>query len=275
MDNADCMMHIDDNMRMNNGGASYYHITGGVAMLEMLDRRHFGMGCTGLLGDVGASAFYDDEYDGDGIDKNCLRYRNSNLLEYGVDFVCPTSAGTRFRWQQNDRFWFYTRGCLFGMNSYFLRQNFVEVATPFGDPEFLRVYLRIPRLYRIRTQLLKKWLLQCYPAAGNHPYGDSVVPLKWSAGRWARLAHYYDRLLEEIGNRLHPDRPEGMNDIPYWYRHNERFRRMVETYWTENLDACHAYPEIETLLRRMYASDVIGDKLMALSALAMFRLYIN
>ncbi len=275
LDNADCMMHIEDNMRMNSGSASYYHITGGVAMLKMLDRGRFGLECTGLLGDVGASAFYDEEYDGDKIDKNYLRFRNSHLLEYGGDFVCPDSADGRFRWQVNDRFWFYTRGCLFGMSSYFLRQNFMEAATPFGDPEFLRVYLRIPRMHRVRTQLLKKWLLRCYPAAGRYPYGESAVPLKWSSGRWARLAHYYDRLREEIGGRLHPDRPQGMNDISYWYRHNGRFRRIVGTYWEENLDACRAYPAIEALLRRMYASDVTGDKLMALSVLAMFRLYIR
>ena len=96
-DNADCMMHIDENIQMNNGATIYYGITGGKAMLEMLNQESFGLEITGLLGDIFDGSMVVTYSEGK-IDENYTRFRCSKVMEYGKDFIFPSLKSTLNWW---------------------------------------------------------------------------------------------------------------------------------------------------------------------------------
>lgn len=274
LDNADCMMHIDDNILMNNGATIYCGITGGKSMLEMFDRDTFGLECTGLLGDVDEGSMVITYCDGH-IDKNYLRFRNSTTLEFGKDFVFPEKVEKRFANHQNEHYWFYTRGMIFGMTSYFIRQNFVEVATPFGDLDFLNVYLRTPWEKRVKEFLLRKWMIEYYPQAADIPYAATGVSIKRSISGAGKIEAYLKANLRHFIHKRMPDKPYGMNDFGYWYRSNPEFREYLDGYCRENYNYCEEYEEIKYNLDKLLCSGLIMDKLIAVSVLSIIKIYLK
>lgn len=274
LDNADCMMHIDDNILMNNGATIYCGITGGKSMLEMFDRDTFGLECTGLLGDVDEGSMVVTYCDGP-IDKNYLRFRNSTTLEFGKDFVFADGVEERFKNHLNEHYWFYTRGMIFGMTSYFIRQNFVEAATPFGDVDFLNVFLRTPWEKRVKNFLLRKWMIKYYPQAAAIPYAATGVSIKRSITRPGRLEAYLKANLCHLFHTWMPNRPYGMNDFEYWYRTNSVFQNYLEGYCKENYFLCEKYGGIKSNVDKLLGSGSIGDKLLVVSVLSILKIYLE
>ena len=274
LDNADCMKHIDENILMNNGATMYYGITGGKSMLEMFPETLIGLEFTGLLGDMYDGSMVITYPDGN-IDRNYARFRCSQTLEYKKDFIFPEKEENRFEHFKNEYFWFYTRGMLFGMTSYFIRQNFVEVATPFGDPDFLEVYLNIPWEQRVKGNLLKKWMIKSYPSAAQIPYAATQINIKKELtilGLLEKKVKLFSRVLKsKIGKTM----PQGMNDISYWYNTNTSFREYVNTYYSENVMRCEQFPDINRNVKKLYSSGSVIDKLIAVSVLSIIKNYID
>ena len=271
LDNAQCMMHIDENILLNNGATIYYGITGGKAMLEMFHNNLFGLELTGLLGDM-----YDGSmvttYPGIPIDENYARFRCSDILRYGDDFIFPEKENLRFKINPNELFWFHARGMLFGMTSYFIRQNFVEVATPFGDKDFLQVYLSIPWSLRVKNNLLRKWMIQKYPAAANIKYAATGTTIKETVMKYGALKGKQQIAKRKLLSMLNK-KPIGMNDLAYWYRTNYDFAEYVRLYFGENIELVE-HKGIRRKIERLFDSRKIGDKLLAVTGISVYKNYI-
>lgn len=271
LDNAQCMMHIDENILLNNGATIYYGITGGKAMLEMFHNNLFGLELTGLLGDM-----YDGSmvttYPGIPIDENYARFRCSDILRYGDDFTFPEKEKLRFKINPNELFWFHARGMLFGMTSYFIRQNFVEVATPFGDKDFLQVYLSIPWSLRVKNNLLRKWMIQKYPTAANIKYAATGTTIKETVMKYGALKGKQQIAKRKLLLMLNK-KPIGMNDLAYWYRTNHDFAEYVRLYFGKNIELVE-HKGIRRKIERLFDSRKIGDKLLAVTGISVYKNYI-
>lgn len=274
LDNAECMMHIDENILMNNGATIYYGITGGKSMLEMFDRNMIGMECTGLLGSANKGSIATNYCDAP-VNQNYLRFRTTNTLEFGSDFMFPEGIENRFENHVNEHYWFYTRGMIFGMTSYFIRQNFVEVATPFGDPEFLSIYLGTPWERRTKDYLLRKWMIRYYPQAADIPHASTGVSIRRSITKSGQLEAYLRANFTHLFHQWMPGKPYGMNDVNYWYRTNERFRKYIDRYCEENYLYVVPYDGIKENLDKLLSSGKLVDKLIAVSVLSILKNYVK
>jgi len=272
LDNASCLMHIDDNIMMNNGATVYYGITGGKDMLETLDRDVFGMECTGLLGDIYDGSMVVTYSDGT-IDKNYMRFRISHTLEYDADFTFPKKMEAVFKNHVNEHFWFYTRGMIFGMTSYFIRQNFTEVATPFGDRDFLQVYLSLPWNERVNGHLLRHWLEKYYPSAAAVEYDNTGISLSESCTKWGKSKATIIRYKRKLLSYISKEKPSGMNDYTYWYNHNHVFKSVIDEYYEENIKYADIDETIKKLIERLF-NGIVRDKLLAVSVLSIIKQYI-
>lgn len=275
IDNGECLMHIDENVLMANGCTIYYGITGGKTMLETLDRKLFGLEIAGLLGDVHDGSMV-TSYPGAPIDLAMPKYRVSNTLTPNEDFLVESNAIAYFNNNINEHFWFYQRGMIFGMTSYFIRQNFLEAGTPFGDPEFLKAYHSAPWRDRVQGRLLRKWMIKHYPDAADIEYGETGVSIKNSILPGMETYITWKRRVKKVAkNMFSIDKPIGMNDFGYWYRHNSYFRQ----YITDYIEANKKYADIDMSIRnnieKLLYSNIITDKLLAVTALSAIKNFIS
>lgn len=290
LDSAKCCMDIDGNIFLNNGNVLYCTITGGKRTLEILDREQFGLEITGLLGDV---------YDGSMVTnypapllEDMERYRYSNTLQFGTDFVSSKEKIDYFKRNPNEVYWLYQRGMIFGMTSYFIRQNYTEVATPFGDPIFMKYYLSFPWDTRVKNFLLRKWLIEKYPKAAEFTYSDSGISIRESIKvdtednkrkeirekikkLFPKVLVIYRKLRDCIiqTNTVH-SKPIGMNDMNYWYNNNVEFKNYIDTYLSdENINVLPM--EIMSNINKMLVTNKIFDKLIVASLISIVKTYIK
>lgn len=272
LDNAKCLMNIDDFILMNNGATIYYGITGGKDMLEMIDQNKFGLECTGLLGNVYYGSMVVIKHE-EGILEDYPKYRVSRVLEYGKDYTFPSKMHKYFNNHANEHYWFYTRGMIFGMTSYFIRQNFTEVATPFGDDDFLKEYLTIPWNERVNNHLLRKWMIKYYKDAANIKYSDNHFSITESITPKGDLIEILQKVFNRIRRKFPQKKAIGMNDYVFWYNNNTNFRNYVDKYYETNLPYCDAYEDVKNLVIKLY-NNSIKDKLLAVSVISMIKQYI-
>ena len=271
IDNAKCMLNIDENILMNNGATIYYGITGGKDMLEMMNPSIYGLEITGLLGDIYDGSMVIDRCNGE-PDSDYLKFRYSTTLKYGTDFTVDLDIANKFKNYKNELYWFYTRGMIFGMTSYFIRQNFTEVATPFGDKEFLKTYLSIPWEIRVKKHVLREWLIKCYPEASKIPYGNTGISVNLSIKPYHELLRKYNRLKQKIKQKFSKE-PINMADVQYWYDNNKEFNNYINEYYIENYNLCLEFPKVNQNIKTLFDSGKVVDKLIAVSTLSIIKCF--
>lgn len=269
LDNASCMMNIDDNVIMLNGASVYSGITGGRDMLHMLSGLDIGMEVTGLLGDVHDGSMVTNRCDGE-IDIDL--YRDSTTLEQKCDFLFPNTEEKRFKYHENEHFWFYNRGMICGMSSFFIRQFFTEPATAFGNSEFLKVYLSIPWDMRVNGKLLRKWMAWTYPGSGkytNYRNGLSLsADIKDKYNVWTKIY----KNIKKYENKFYKNKkPIGMNDVTYWYKNNQRFQNYIDEYIQKNMYTIIGQEDIEASVKKLLASNLVGDKMIVVTVMSLFK----
>lgn len=269
IDNAKCMLNIDENILMNNGATIYYGITGGKDMLEMLNPNIYGLEITGLLGDIYDGSMVIDRCNGE-PDPDYLKFRYSTTLEYGNDFTVNLGIADKFKNYKNELYWFYTRGMIFGMTSYFIRQNFTEVATPFGDKEFLENYLSIPWEMRVKKHVLREWLIKYYPEAAKIPYGNTGVAVNLSVKPYHEFFRKYNRAKQKIRKKFLKE-PINMSDIQYWYDNNKEFNNYINEYYIENYNLCSQFSKVRQNINKLFDSGKVVDKLIAVTVLSIIK----
>lgn len=272
LDDAKCMWGVDDNVRMLNGATVYFGITGGRDLLRKLSGTGVGLEITGLLGDIYYGSMALKRQDGE-IDIE--DFRESHTLQEGVDYTFPTEENDRFRYHVNDHFWFYNRGMICGMGSFFIRQNYVEPVTPFGDPEFLKEFYSIPWDMRVKGRLPRKWILNKYPASGNYTNEKSGVKLKYEVGSFSIFFGKIYKQLRKIYRKLFGSGPDGMNDIDVWYREIKEFRDYVDENASAIPDAVKNCPSLMSAMEKLNASGDVYDKLIMMTINSIFRIFIE
>ncbi len=270
LDNAKCLYQIDENVHMNNGSAIYDGITGGKDMLELLNSNDFGIEITGLLGDVYEGSM-DESY---GEEKPFLdypRFRFSRILS----FDNQTYSNVMNRFDNNELFWFYTRGMLCGMATFQIRQNYVEPMTPFGDTEFMEAYLSIPWEIRVKGKLLVKWLTNKYPEAGRIMYAATGITPAEEFTKVGKIKKIFKFVNQEIHRQLHiMHRGYQMNPYAYWCKLFPEINEFAQEYYNKNI---HRVDEelrgkIEKLMK---LENDFEDKSPALTVLSCYKTFLD
>lgn len=273
LDNASCMYNIDENVIMLNGASIYSGITGGRDMLHMLSGLDVGLEITGLLGDVHDGSMVTTYSDGN-IDVNA--YRDSRTLVEGTDYIFPQEEEQRFKNHVNEHFWFYNRGMICGMSSFFIRQNFTEAVTPFGDSDFIKVYLSIPWENRVKEKLLRKWMLQKYPAAGKYTNSRNGLKLAHDVMPAYNYVGKIIKQMKKMNSQISKgNRPVGMNDFDYWYSSNVDLRNHLNDYIQERKSYANQYDLINKMLDKLIESGSVLDKLTVVTVLSIIKNFVE
>lgn len=270
LDNGSCIYPVDDNVLMNNGSAIYTGITGGKDFLQLLNPADYGIELTGLLGDV---------YDGsmvvrDGEEEPYLeygQYRFGSVLSYDDQ----TYSEVLGRFENLELFWYYIRGMICGMSSFPLRQNFVEPLTPFGDVEFMEVYMSTPWELRVKEKLLCRWMVMKYPEAASIPYAATgITPAEEFTflGRGKKLIKFVN---QEIHRQLHiMHRGYLMNPFEYWCKQRPEILEFMQKYYMEN--KARADGRIGSKLELLMKDGTpVQDKALALTVLSYYKQFLD
>ncbi len=270
LDNGSCIYPVDDNVFMNNGSAIYTGITGGKDFLQLLNPADYGIELTGLLGDV---------YDGsmvvrDGEEEPYLeygQYRFGSVLSYDDQ----TYSEVLGRFENLELFWYYIRGMICGMSSFPLRQNFVEPLTPFGDVEFMEVYMSTPWELRVKEKLLCRWMVMKYPEAARIPYAATgITPAEEFTflGRSKKMIKFIN---QEIHRQLHiMHRGYLMNPFEYWCKQRPEILEFMQKYYMEN--KARADGRIGSKLELLMKDGTpVQDKALALTVLSYYKQFLD
>lgn len=270
LDNGSCIYLVDDNVFMNNGSAIYTGITGGKDFLQLLNPADYGIELTGLLGDV---------YDGsmvirDGEEKPYLEYRQyrfGSVLSYDDQ----TYSEVLGRFENLELFWYYIRGMICGMSSFPLRQNFIEPLTPFGDVEFMEVYMSTPWELRVKEKLLCRWMVMKYPEAARIPYAATgITPAEEFTflGRSKKMIKFIN---QEIHRQLHiMHRGYLMNPFEYWCKQRPEILEFMQKYYMENKDRVDG--KIRSKLELLMKDGTpVQDKALALTVLSYYKQFLD
>ena len=272
LDNGKCVTQIEDLMFMNSGTAYYIGITGGKDFLEILNNHKVGIEFTGLLGDVKENTMTLE----DGENPPSLlnpRYRTSKLRQLNKN----TYSNRINEFKTHEIFWFYTRGMLAGMSTFLTRQNFVEPATPFGDKEFIEPFFSIPWKQRTENNILLLWMEKKYPEAIRIPYAATGISVKndsaWYNVFKRRTKYYSKKILCKINKKPVVN---DMNPVDYWLSNKEELVVFINDYYENNFNNIKASIEIKKRIEDLFVNaSCFNDKMIALSAIAYYKLYLR
>lgn len=267
LDNAECIMDIDSNVWMNGGAAAYYTITGGRIILESLDSNKFGIEHTGQIGDVIIGTFLNSPSE---YKKNIISGLYSNKLS-GKIVDKPLE-----QYEDYEQYMLYVRGFRGALSSHFIRRNFVEVASPFLNIEFLEFCFSIPIEKRINHKIYFKWVKSKYPKAAKFIWGKYGVNL--FTPKWLEFLH---RAIHngpsKIARILKKEKvkPNGMNPLDYWYLTNSKLKSYLDMYFKDNISNPKINQKLKADLEYLYATGSISEKGQALTVLSVVKLYFS
>lgn len=232
LDDALFMKDAGKLVRMNSGTGEYCGITGGERMLHTLSGRNPGLEFTGLLGDIKEGAMID-------VPRECIK---APTLEYRRFLVEPDKGRTDFpisvlnRFRTNNMFWLYTRGMLCGMSTFFIRQNYVEPYTPYGDVDFLDAIQSIPLERLTGDKIQIKWMVQKYPSAAKLAYAASGLPICWELKRWYPVVYRCRHFWNRAWGKLTGFSRTNMNPFVKWDREKPWIRAWSDPFFAEVME---------------------------------------
>lgn len=267
IDGGQCIRHIDDFVFMNQGMNYYWGITGGKDVLELLDRKTYGIELIGVLGDVYEGVMI-EEVGLNEPDWEYERFRTSRR------FPVYNKNGYRRNYENNEILWFYVRGMLAGMNTAFIRQNYMEALTPYGDVEFMNLHFSLSYHMRERQHIYRKWMMKKYPEVAKIRYSGTGIPvtdndLKEFVFRFPR------RAWRKVRRTMFGRKKEwSMNPIDFWYKENSKLRRTFESYYDENIKYLKDYKDILEVVNEWYYKGDAMEKSLAVTVISAIKQYI-
>ncbi|MEG0997405.1 MAG: hypothetical protein RSF13_00025 [Clostridiales bacterium] len=267
LDNAECIMDIDGNVLMTGGAVAYYTITGGRIVLENLDKNKFGIEHTGQIGDVVIGTFLKSPSE---YTKNVVGGMYSDVLSGKI------TDNPLDKYEDYEQYMMYVRGFRGALSSHFIRRNFVEVASPFLNIEFLEFCFSIPIEKRIGHKIYFKWVKTKYPQAAKFIWGDSMVNLfapKWLSFLYKVIYKGPNKILRIF--KKDNAKPTGMNPMNYWYLKNNNLKNYLDSYYKDNISNPKISQSLKEDMQHLYNSDSVLSKGQVLTVLSIIKQYFS
>ena len=268
LDDHAFLFDLDELVRGNFATYLYTGITGGARLLSKIDFTRFGAEQTGQLGDIAVGTFV--KTDDLSVDPEAVRLSHRLPLRYDPN---PEHLDNQ------DLYSLYTRGFMGAMSSWFIRKQYTFALSPFTDVDFMGYCYALPAALRRGHHLYWKWVQRYYPEALSIPSSRKPLP---ETG-WQQLADlsrraYHKALkisrkaLFKIGmvpSRVRPD--SSMNPYEYWYDTDPAVRTFFDTYYNKHFPLLSGHPLLSKEVETLYHSEVVLEKLMALTVLGAYR----
>ena len=267
MDDGRCLLDVDDLVLMNQGLSYYSGITGGKQVLESLDPSEYGAELFGILGDVYEGAMISQELR-DKPDWSAQRFMDSLMLA-GERKYCDA----RREYEDNELLWFYVRGMFAGMNTAFIRQNFCEAITPFGDVEFMDLCFSLSEDMRVKHHVYRRWMMQKYPKMARISYARTGLPVM-TQDRLEKLLTLFRRAYRKLYYKLCGSAPWEMNPLDNWYK-SPQIGEYLREYYCQNIDVLQQDPDFRHRVELLFDQGNAQEKTMALTAISAVKQYVN
>lgn len=261
LDNISFIFDLDKIISMNYGLAVYCGITGGERMLSSINFNKYGLEHTGQLENI-SSYGNTDSHVPPAIDTESLRY--SNLLRYPV----PPEVANQYK--NNEEFSYYCRGFQGILSTHMIRRNYSYAVAPFIDRDFFDICSNLPMEYKKDHKLYWAWIDRYYPEAGKmassqlrkqSTYSYFVFRIK------RKLENYIRNISKRLGIASSANTKNNMNPFDYWYDTLPEMRNFIANYYHEVRPFLKAYPQTAQAVDKMYASERVMDKMLALTVL--------
>lgn len=266
LDDHEFIYDIDDLLKGNFGTYLYTGITGGARLLSKLDFSQFGVEQTGQLGDIAIGTFV--KTDSIVVDPEAVRLSHRLPLQFD-----PNPE----RFENQDLYSLYTRGFMGAMSSWFIRKQYTFALSPFTDVDFMGFCYALPIAMRRGHNLYWKWVKRYYPEALNVPTSRKHVPVttvQKAVDLASRAFHKGQKISRKklfkaglVPSRISPI--SSMNPYEYWYDTDPKMRAFFDTYYKDHIDLLSDKPELRRDVETLFHSDVMLEKLMALTVLGM------
>lgn len=269
LDDLSFLYDIDEIISMNGGLSFYLGITGGKRMLSNFRTENYGLEHTGMIGDVVIGSFYKDEKESVAVKKTG---RYSEKLAHRL----KESDSFKSSFEDHEIYLIYTRAIQGAAITSLIRNNYIEMASPFMNVDFLQFCLDIPVKLRIDHHLYKKWILTKYPEAAKYKWEKTNAKI-YEPRLICELKYVLNRapnyLLKKIGRQS--ILAAGMNPIDYWLHRNESAKSFWNDYFRENFPSFKelATEQLADDVQELYLTGNANEKAMALTVLSAVKLY--
>lgn len=261
------------------GGQVYYGVGGGsIRALNAIDTSNIGLSVTGLLGELQNAYWVEGKkHTPPGYITPGARYSNYYPLAISDELKKP--------YDNYEQMNMYELSCNLFMSSALVRQQAVEVTSPFVDADYLDFVYRLPLKYRMHYKYITELMMKYYPEAAKYVWQTKGEPVE----TWYKHKTYIPRLLSKFTEwptwRLNSlfrvmhvpfrfYRKGDMNPMDTWYYRNKAFREWMHSYAKKNMHYVKD-AELRKRLAEMFRNGKTMDKLLVINMVAIHRRYIR
>lgn len=256
---------MDDIVKLNNGAALYSGISGGRRLLLALNTSVFGIEHTGMIGDAIISTFFTD------INENYAKPMGG-MLRYSDKLECSIPTKTLDQYENAEQFAVYTRGLMGAQTSYFIRQNYFEVSSPFLDVDFIKTMFKIPFQLRKENRLYLEWIKEKYPVAAKYGWErwGGVRPRKKE--EWKKYLVYGYRIIEKICKQtVGLSNTVNMVPMDYYLQNDDQMQKYINEYFIEYINNSVIMPELRKDMKLLFSVGNALEKTQVLTVLAIVK----
>lgn len=266
LDDAGFMLDIDKIVKMNYGLAMYSFITGGQRLLDNINTANYGIEHTGQLGDVVIGSYLSNanelkEYGRGG-------YSSARFLNKLNEYPIP-------KYENKELYMLSVRGMIGILASHIIRRNYVEVASPFINVEFLEYCLSIPVEWRTGHKMYAKWIKKYYPEAADYVW--ETTGLKPGCPEWiVQVKTFCKKCVMYFVRRSFLSKiikEKGMNPMHVWYKEKPYIREYWDSFYKEAIEHPVIDVNIHKMLEEQYKKGNVVEKMQVLTVLSAIKLY--
>lgn len=264
LDDCSFMYDVDENTAMLGGLSLYAGSTGAKRLWDSLNVDQYGLGHTGMIGDVVIGAY---------ISSKQMR---KNVTPAGF---CSEKLKKRLHilppFEDAELNFLYTRAIQGASNSQILRKNYTEMVSPFMYVELLQLCLDIPIEMRIDHRLYKKWIISKYPDAAKYKWETTGTTI-YKKNFYIFLHRTARRGIKAIqwlfGNRYSRD---GMNPLDYWLSNDSSLQQFMDNYVGTTSELLKAYIPSHVMkdLLDLYRHGKVEEKTLSMTLLSAAKMY--
>jgi len=261
LDNGNYLKNIDEAVLANEGLTLYAGSAHLLSSLKLLDWTKCGLLHTGLLW-FGRWAPRDKNRSVN-LEIISKKYAYSTKL---IDEKMIADLVISQNYENEVLFELYERGFNAQFNGYRITEHFTEFSSPLHDKDFLEYALRAP--LQKNKSLYVKWILSEIPEASKYPWERTGVRI--SAKRWKRFFYWAYRFLR--AKYFGKNNINSMNPFEYWYHTNPGLKKVIELYYSTNIDLLSKHPVLMKDAQRLFVEGTFLEKTQVLTLLGAIKL---
>lgn len=267
LDDFQWIYDIDEIVRINNGEALYNGITGGKRCLHNLNCNLYGIEHTGMIGDVIISSFASDV-------ESAYKKPNFGKNQYSTMLKYDFSVQILDRYENQEIFDLCTRGMLGAMSSYAIRQNYLDVSSPFLDVDFMDACFSMPLQYRCNHKIYLKWMRKYYPKSTNYGWEKWAGVCPKEEYKLLTLIVFAIRKIKRfMGRVLGKEISDYMSPLDYWYNNDKSVQNFLIGYYENNIHASYLSEELRMDMKMLFEKGNVNEKCQVLTVLGICKNY--